>query len=220
MKRLIALFATIAILLCFSGCASKTVYTRGTWKGNLYTNETLGFTYTMPDGWTAKSDDALMVSIDNGYAALTEEQKKDYDYSKNKTIYDFMVSEENGFSSLQLMVENLSMTAGAGSMKEEDYARSLKQQLEKITSITYSVEEPYSAELYDCTYLVLPTVVEDPTVDGERLCQDYYIHKNGKLMATFTGVYLESEREDFVQLLSESIHPLHPLDQKNGNSQE
>ncbi|HJB26438.1 MAG TPA: hypothetical protein H9662_07495 [Firmicutes bacterium] len=208
MKQLISFAAVLMVLFCCSSCTSKTVYTRGTWEGNLYTNETLCFTYTMPDGWTAKSDDALMDLISSGYAALTEEQKKDYDYSKNKTVYDFMVSEENGMSSLQLMVENLSMTAGASSMKEVEYAQSLREQLQKITSMTYTVGEPYTTELYDCAFLVLPVVVETPTVDGERPCQNYYIHKAGKLMAIFTGVFLESEQDDFEQMLSESLQPL------------
>ncbi len=216
MKRLISFLAAIAVLLCFSGCASKTVYLRGTWEGNRYTNEMLGFVYTIPDGWTAKSDDALTASLNSGYAALTEQQKKEYNYSKNKTVYDFMVSEENGYSSLQLMVENLSMTAGAGSMKETEYAQSLKEQLEEITSMAYSVGEPYTTVLYGCEYLVLPAVVENPTVEGEHLCQDYYIHKAGKFMATFTGVFLESEREDFAQLLSESLQPLYPESEKHG----
>lgn len=203
--KLSALLIALSMMICLTGCGKKVVYTRGSWQDNVYTNTSLGFTLTMPDGWTAKSNEELMASVDSGYSALTDEQKKNYDSSKNKTVYDFIISNAVQNSTLQLTVENLSLTVGASGMKAEEYAKSLKEQLEQITSMTYQVGDPYTATLHGQEYFVLPTMVEEPTVEGEHFCQDYYIRKEGKLMTTFIATYLESNREDFKAFLEENL---------------
>ena len=203
--KLAAFLLALTMVLCLSACGGKVVYTRGSWEDNVYTNTSLGFTLTMPDGWTAKSNEELMASVDGGYSTLTEEQKKNYDYSKNKTVYDFMISNASQTSTFQLTVENLSMTVGAGGMKSEQYAKSLKNQLEQITSMTYEVKDTYTAALHGREYLVLPTVVEEPMFGEEHLCQDYYIRKEGKLMTTFIATYPESNREEFLVFLQNNL---------------
>lgn len=192
-----------------SSVSSNVVYTRGSWEGNTYTNSSLGFVFTMPDGWTAQTDDELMATMDSGYSALTEEQKKNYDYSQGNTVYDFAVSNADKTNSLGLMVENLALTAGASGMTEQNYADVLANQLSQIDDMGYEAGDTYTMNLHGQEYLVLPvkaTKIVFP--DGTCFCQDYILRKQDQLMTTFIGTYIEGEEEQFQTFLNDNLKAL------------
>lgn len=192
-----------------SSNSKSVVYTRGNWEGNTYTNSSLGFVFTMPDGWSAKTDDELMATMDAGYSALTEEQKKNYDYSKSKSVFDFSASNADGTNSLGLSVENLALTAGAADLTELDYAAVLSQQLVQMADMGYEPGNTYTMDLHGQEYLVLPLKATNLVMpDGTCVCQDYILRKQDKLMTAFIGTYIEGEEEQFKAFLEENVTAL------------
>lgn len=192
-----------------SSGSESVVYHRGTWEGNTYTNESLGFVYTMPEGWTAATDEEIMETMDAGYAALTEKQKKNYDYSREKSVNDFLTTSEDGTNGFQLAVENLGLTKGASNLSEEEYAQVLKGQMEQLSDLGYQAGATYSIQLHGKEYLVLPFKVTALELDGGRhLCQDYILRKQGQLMTAFIFTYIEGQEKQTEDFLNTNLKAL------------
>ena len=81
MKKFFSLFMIITLSLSLSACSSEPkieeveeveeeqIYVRGEWVDQVYTNDYLGFSFTLPEGWVSASDEEL-------YSMLDTQQKK------------------------------------------------------------------------------------------------------------------------------------------------
>ena len=107
-------------------------------------------------------------------------------YVELRTIYEVVAYAPDDSGNVLIMYENLGLIPGGLSMTEDDYADSIRAQLEQLESYDYDVsQETFHSELAGKTFTVLSAAY-----DG--INQDYYLLKIGSYMlcVIFTnGVY-------------------------------
>ena len=175
----------ICTLLIVTGC-STTAFSMGSWEGNVYTNDFLGLTYTMPEDWTRTSDEELEELIEQAadLMDLSDNEKKLADL---KAIYYLMTKDSVGNNAI------LGSEKVSGSTSAKVYAESLKTQLESQESLGYELSD-----------------IKTETVDGKEFVimganvtlfkQKYYIYKvdNYMVYICITG-YSDEEINEIVE---------------------
>lgn len=145
MKKILAIILVV-VMLCCTACGQVTEedkkLVRGTVENGVFTSEFGDFTFTPPATWTFASDDEILAMMDLSAADMTEEEKKNLELGKLKTIYDAMVACEDG-ANVIIMYENLALTIGGTSYDEAAYAEALSTGLvgQGITSDTNNLQE-------------------------------------------------------------------------------
>lgn len=188
-KKLLLTLMMLAAILMFAGCKSKeadAVPTPGTWTDNVYENEYAGLTFTMPEGWTALSDEEISEMMGVGTEIMKE---SGLEFSEEmlelQSIYAMMAQNPTTGTNVSLMFENLALSAGGTKLTETDYIDALKSQLEQV-GIPYTFGETTERTIGGNTYVVLEA---DATDYGAK--QFYCVRKSGKYMIasiiTITG---------------------------------
>lgn len=145
MKRyaVISIVLVLAVLAgCGGGSGSAGSYEPGVLAGDTYTNQYIGYSFTLPAGWSYATQDELDAMMEAGSELLNDNQKAGLEYSKMATIYD-MFARSDTEGSVMVMLENLKMYIGGTSTKPEDYIKTLTKELEAIEDLNYSCGEPY-----------------------------------------------------------------------------
>lgn len=175
MKKIFAIIMVVAMLCC-TACGQITEedkkLVRGTVENGAFTSEFADFTFTPPSTWTFSSDDEILAMMDLSAADMTEEEKKNLELGKLKTIYDAMVACDDG-ANVIIMYENLALTIGGTSYDEAAYAEALSTGLvsQGITSDAKNLGE---ATIGDNKYVVFTGTA---TSDGITLEQKYLLRK-------------------------------------------
>lgn len=204
LKTLSLLLAFVLVLTMFAACGSNSDsdtpatddaaatapaeeaaeppvgFSRGTISedGKTYTNDFLGVSFTLPEGWEFADQDYID-NIMNAGAEYTGA-----DVSELSSIYDMMAVNSADNTNITVMFENLTLTPGAGSMTAEEYAGTLSEQLTSFEEFAYEASELTTKKLAGEDYVVLNTAVPD-----YGTYQDYYIRRIGDYMAAilFSG---------------------------------
>lgn len=164
----------------------------GTWDGLTFTNPWLGVVISLPDGshnFTKEEMEAVLgasqeVLVNSGN--YTDAQMK---LAEVVTVYDFMATLPDGQSSIQMIYENLRLSAGNKNMTAAQYLEILAGQLVTLADMQYELEEPVEVEIAGQTFTKMAG-----SVMGGVMYQDYYcINKDG-YMATMTFSYLPDSK--------------------------
>ncbi len=145
MKKFLAIIMAVA-LLCCTACGQITEedkeLVRGTVENGVYTSEFADFTFTPPSNWTFASDDEILAMMDLSDSDMTEEEKKNIELGKLKTVYDALATCDDG-ANVIIMYENLALTTGGTSYDEAAYAEALATGLieQGITADTNELKE-------------------------------------------------------------------------------
>ncbi len=175
MKKIFAIIMVVAMLCC-TACGQITEedkkLVRGTVEDGVFTSEFGEFTFTPPAGWTYTSEDEMFAMMDLSAADMSEEEKKNIELGKLKTVYDAMVTGEDG-ANVIIMYENLALTIGGTSYDEAAYAEALSTGLvsQGITSDTENLGE---TTIGDNKYVVFTGTASS---DGITLEQKYLLRK-------------------------------------------
>lgn len=193
MKKLTSLLLAIIILIMCVGCSQplgedddgedaapteKVELSRGKISGNVYKNDYLGFEFTKPSSWTYSTDEEIAESINLGAETLLGDNFKEA-LENNPSIYDMMVVDGATGTNVGVGYENLAKTSGK-SMTEKQYAEAVKDQLSKLSSISYTFEDYENVKLGDTEFLRLTV---NAVMSGVSMKQLYYLHKIDGYMA-------------------------------------
>ena len=153
MKKIFAILLVVSMLFALAACGSgkennrgllgnnggsvasgRTKLTRGTIIGDVYTNASMGITFTKGDSWEYYSDAQLSELM----GTTTEMMGLDYEQLLKNTgsVYDMMVIDNDTGTNVMVMVEDL-RASGSGGMSENTYLDNLENMLES-TGIDYS----------------------------------------------------------------------------------
>ena len=182
MKKLLALLLVVAALMSFVACDSGKELTRGTVKGNVYTNEYVGFTFTKPSSWTYLSDEEIAEAINLGVEFLGEEQFEDA-LKSNDSISDMMAVDKSTGTNLNLGYENVKKSL-FGSMSVEEYISALEKQLSEVSGMTVVFPDEYDEVTLGTVEFT--RVVCSVTMQGVKMQQIYYLHKVDNYMVFVT----------------------------------
>ena len=132
MKKGIALFAAVMMLMTLAACGEdkNTAFSRGIWSGSHYQNEFMALAFDLPEGWEAASDEEIAEAMGIAAEQVVGGRFRE-DYLKAQSIYDAMVwdaKNETG-TSIIIMAENLTLSAGGTGYDEKAYADTAAERL-------------------------------------------------------------------------------------------
>lgn len=156
MKK-ISVVALVLALALLVGCGGASgTYEPGTLEGDTYTNEYLGYSFTLPDGWTFATKEELNNMMNAGSELLNDDQKAAAEYAKLATIYDMMATSDMG-ENIIVMLDNLKLYVGGTATKPEAYVNNLKEQLVAVDAdgISYEVSDSYTVNALGKEWIVL-----------------------------------------------------------------
>lgn len=161
---------------------------RGTFDGNVYTNESMGFQVTFPEGCTMYSDEEIQQVVGNGSEIMEEAYDSDtVENSISGTIYDVIAVTADQTANIQIVMEDTEVSAGR-KLTAQEYAQAVKTNL-KLAYETAGIEVG-DMEVTDATYGGMDFKVVSLSANG--MTQEYYAHKNGNYMLVFTMTYTDA----------------------------
>ena len=198
-NKLKILFIIItAIIFSLAGCqqAVKNSMKTGTWSddGRVFTNEWSNLCVTIPEGYRSLSPEEIQevagfgedIMVNNGGMS-----KQSYNFSKMRTVYDFIITTETGIPNYILMYENIALQSIIGNLDEEGYLNEVEKTLQKIDVLTYTNIGTSIKKLAGDDWLVGTFSLADGAA-----YQDYYLKKTGKIMIVFVVTYTDTEIVD------------------------
>lgn len=160
---------------------------RGTFDGNVYTNESMGFQATFPEGCTMYSDEEIQEVVGNGSDIMEEAYDSDtIENSLSGTIYDVIAVTADQTTNIQIVMEDTEVTAGR-ELTADEYAQAMTTNLKTAyKSAGIDVGEP---EVTDATLGGMDFKVV--SLSAGQMTQEYYAHKVGNYMLVFTMTYTD-----------------------------
>lgn len=151
-----SVISLVLVLALLAGCGgSSGKYVPGTLNGDTYTNEYIGYSYTLPEGWKFATQEELDEMMNAGGELLNDDQKAGAEYAKIATIYDMMAQSPEGYNII-VMLDNLKLYVGGTGTTPEDYIDNLTTQLEAVNSVSYSCGEVTQVSAFGRDWSVLP----------------------------------------------------------------
>lgn len=155
-------------------------YTAGTWDGDVYTNESIGVTFTLPNGWTAGT--ALeLAQVQNAGSEITGTSEEELAALMEQATYDLYIYNTETSSQIMMMGEDFSAYNG---ITAEDYLDSVGSQLTNLdpsTGMEYEVSEYYDLQIGDSTFTAMDARL---TYNGITTTQTYATYEiNGKIVS-------------------------------------
>lgn len=148
--------------------AASDGFTRGEWKDGVFKSEYLGFSFTLPEGWTPASDEEIAELMQVSVDMLTDEQKFVNEMAKVKIIYDMMATQEGGGPNISIMVENLALSVGGTDYDEQKYSAVVAEQLPQVPDL--------GAKLLGSS---------EATIAGEKYLRQDFSAYDGQLTLTY-----------------------------------
>ena len=147
---------------------SRMKLTRGTIIGDVYTNISMGITFTKGDSWEYYTDEQLAELM----GTTTEMMGVDYEQLLENTgsVYDMMVIDNNTGSNVLVMVEDLK-ASGSGGMSESAYLDNLQSML-NMTGVDYSFGSRSKVSICGNQYVSLTATSNQYGMDMEQV---YYV---------------------------------------------
>ena len=153
---------------------------KGEWKDDVYTNRYLNLSFTLPEGWTASSDEEMLELMNLGSELMENKAGLTSELLKVKVVYNMMAADSTTGSNIIVTMENLALTIGGTGIDEEAYAEAVAAQLQAVDSFDYTIGERSHVEIAGETFLKVPVTMN---ADGVTLEQAYYLRRVGEYMA-------------------------------------
>ena len=183
MKKLF-IFGFMILMVTFLcvGCGDKNedsiLPSRGAWDNNVYTNDYVHLTFTMPDGWIYGSDE----EIANLMGIVVDGLKEDINISDKileaAVVYDMLCQDINTGTNVMVMYDNLAYYIGGTKTDVLQYMDLTKENLSK-TNINYIFGEYTEDVICGNKYNMMSVSVEDTDLSYK---QNFYVRKLDDIM--------------------------------------
>ena len=164
MKKTLIILLLVLSLGCIGGCGKKDSDTtddgndteevsqmQGSWSDDTYSNDYTGISFTLPSGWFALTGDQITSVIQNGSATISDNMdlnEDDLNAQVSETdYYDFYVTNATGSAKFCLDIVDL-VKSNDADMTEEQYLQQRATDLESMTSISVTCEDPQDSVLH------------------------------------------------------------------------
>jgi hypothetical protein len=147
---------------------------RGRWDGAQYTSEFIGLSFTLPEGWTASTDEEIAAVLGVGADILAEAGNSfTEEMLAIPNVYDMMALNLASGSNVFVLLENLAVQPLGILISASAYLDSVSQQIAEVEMelFRYVPGEPFEVELaaqkYEARQLAMQ--MEDGTVLGTQV---------------------------------------------------
>ena len=134
-------------------------FARGSWDGNVYTNDSLNLTVTVPDGWKIATDEELAAIMGITIDSLTEQGVSE-EFLKAQNTYEMMAQDPTNGSNVIVMAENLTVSVGGTSYDEEAYSNVIINTLPEESG--YEFADPKTVTIGGRDYYLLQCTACSP----------------------------------------------------------
>lgn len=155
-------------------------FARGSWDGNVYTNDSIGLTVTVPAEWSVATDEELAMIMGIAVEAASQMQISE-EMLRERVCYDMMAVDLHGSSSILITAVNMDLMTGDTDYDEKAYAADLINQLQENN---YTIGEEATTSIGERDYYVLYTTSSENGIN-----QDYFITKIGSRMVSIVIAY-------------------------------
>lgn len=186
-KKGIVLLLAIMMLMMFAACGENknASFTRGIWNGSHYQNEFMALGLDLPEGWDAASDEEIAEAMGIAAEQIAGGKFRE-EYLDAQNIYDAMVqdAENETGTSIIIMAENLTLSAGGTEYDERAYADTAAERL-LAQDTGYEIGESSTVLFAGKEYYAM-----DASLYEGRMHQCYLFCKEGKFMTAVIITYL------------------------------
>ena len=160
-------------------------FARGSWDGTVYTNDSLGLTVTVPEGWKIADDEELAAVM-----GLTIE------FLKAQNLCEMKAVDPNYGTNVIIMAENLAVSVGGTSYDEKAYSDTVINTLPE--EYGYEFSEPETVTIGGRDYYLLQGTAQEGV-----LGQDFLFTRIGNHMVSVILSYSPAlvENADLLAML-------------------
>lgn len=170
-------------------------FARGSWDGTVYTNDSLGLTVTVPEGWEIADDEELAAVMGLTIDSLTEEGLSE-EFLKAQNLCEMKAVDPNYGTNVIIMAENLAVSVGGTSYDEKAYSDTVINTLPE--EYGYEFSEPETVTIGGRDYYLLQGTAQEGV-----LGQDFLFTRIGNHMVSVILSYSPAlvENADLLAML-------------------
>lgn len=194
MKKWLALLLAMMMAFALAACGNtpkSEEFTRGTWDGNIYKNDSLGLVVTIPEGWYIATDDDLEAIM-----CLAKEMASQMNISEEPLTEqlhsEMMAISSDNKTNITIAVNDIDLESG----KDYDEKAYITDRIDWLQKQGNTIGEESSVTINGRNYFVLPTFVPQFEMN-----QDYLITKIGSRMVSVVLSY-SLDSTDFDTMLA------------------
>ena len=193
MKRILAMILLVCFMGAAVGCASKTpdnsqteetgkTLSRGTIVDDVYTSEFMGVSFRKPKGWVYSTDEEIAAVMQIGADLLNTDEFLEQ-AAKMSTVYDMMVKDPLSGNNINIVFENLKMSASSNITEEQYIEVAKKRLIEQAPMLGYKFGQEEKCKLGEQEFYRVPA---DGEYSGVKFNQRMYVRKEGTYMIVIT----------------------------------
>ena len=166
--------------------AAPSDFSIGEWNGNVYSNDFLGISYKLPDGWIKYSDEEIAAVMNLSLEMLNDNQKALADLAKLTVVFHMIVKNPETGENISVLTEKVHLD-----VTSIYYLENLKAQLSALTAINYTIGELSKETIGGREYDVLTATA---SVSDKTLTLKYYCCKLGKYFLSIVASSMNGEK--------------------------
>ncbi len=185
MKKTVLLLMLFVSAVAFAAAAPSD-FSIGEWNGNVYSNDFLGISYELPDGWIKYSDEEIAAVMNLSLEMLNDNQKALADLAKLTVVFHMIVKNPETGDNISVLTEKVHLD-----VTSIYYLENLKAQLSALTAINYTIGELSKETIGGREYDVLTATA---SVSDKTLTLKYYCCKLGKYFLSIVASSMNGEK--------------------------
>ncbi len=191
MKKTVLLLMLFVSAVAFAAAggepaAAPSDFSIGEWNGNVYSNDFLGISYKLPDGWIKYSDEEIAAVMNLSLEMLNDNQKALADLAKLTVVFHMIVKNPETGENISVLTEKVHLD-----VTSIYYLENLKAQLSALTAINYTIGELSKETIGGREYDVLTATA---SVSDKTLTLKYYCCKLGKYFLSIVASSMNGEK--------------------------
>lgn len=196
LKASLVVLILCTLVLTLAGCGDTSKnggnnvnFSRGEWVDNQYQNDFAKIKFNLPEGWEKATDEQIAQVMGTGEELLNADQQKWAELAEKTSVYGMTASDPSTGASVMVTLEKPVLK-----VTPERYIESVKQQLEALDSMQYSVGDPYTKEIASESY----TAADAELVGYNGMKQHYYVKAVGDYIVGIIVTTTEDSQLDTI----------------------
>jgi len=146
----------------------------------VYTNESIGLSFTLPEGWKFADEETIDMMMGAGMELIAENGGH-LDTAGISAIYDMVAYNTSSDSNVMVMIETLTLEPGTELPTATDHLDGLQERLEEMDVFGFVFGQPFSTAVSGENFDALPVTVD---LNETPTRQYYLVRIQGRHMVT------------------------------------
>jgi hypothetical protein len=168
----------------------------GAWNGDVFTNEWVNISFTLPDGWRALTEDEIRAQMELGLSAAGGDASQALqEAAMARTANDFVIAGALGVPSITATYENISYSPLTANLNADEYFEAMKLQL---SGMGFDFGDTSEVQIAGETYYLCEASLA--VMEGVNMYQRFYLRKLDGAIVMFAATFMSenlAEVDDF-----------------------